>query len=103
MNVEGFRARRHDDGSIDFDFYRHRATALRRLQIRLLRRQLPARLALYAGALCVGLLVGEVLPLQTGDCLNCHHVGVDIDDARRAAVAQDSTVTIVSRHPIGWP
>ncbi|HVG51429.1 MAG TPA: hypothetical protein VM867_07350 [Xanthobacteraceae bacterium] len=74
--IRYFKLQRLLDGSIDFDFYRRRALAPRRGRIRyFFRRKLLLRHAMYAVALCVGLAVGETLPLPS-QCLNCEYAGV---------------------------
>jgi hypothetical protein len=101
MKQQSKKVHRLSGGAIDYDFYRRRAVALRRSRIRyslrhLLQRKTPLRLAVYAAALCVGLAVGETLPIPTPDCLNCQQASSDIDDARSTAI--DGAITIVSRH-----
>ena len=96
------RERRRTDGSLDFEYYRRRAVALRRGRIRyFLRRHVPLRLALYAGALCVGLAIGKSMPIEPTDCVNCQQADVDIDAARRDAMALDGFVAVVSREGFG--
>jgi hypothetical protein len=98
MNTRLYRVRRHSDGAIDFDFYRRRAMALRRGRIRyFFRRKILFRYAFYAGALCVGLAIGESMPLPAPDCLNCQETAINLDAARRNATEQDGFVAITGQ------
>ena len=86
-----FRLQKLLDRSIDFDFYRRRAIGLRRGRIRyFFRRKFLLRQAMYAAAVCVGLAVGEAVPLPT-TCLNCEYIGGDIADIWRSTVEHDGT------------
>ena len=104
MNMQLGRVRRRFDGSIDFDFYRRRAMALRRGRIcYYFRRVIAYRLAFYAAAICIGVAIGEHMPLPAADCLNCQQTGVDIDDARRNAIELDGYVTVAGPMSHGRP
>ena len=84
MDCSHQSVRRLANGTIDYDFYRRRAMALRRSRIRYVgrrkiwRSKVFLRNALYAGAVSVGLIVGVTIPLGPTECRTCSATVIDV-------------------------